>query len=331
MTKPRLRDVAELARVDASVVSRVLSGDQGLSIREETRQRVLEAVARLDYQVNRAARSLVTARTLAIGAIVPSLANPSFARVIDGADATARSAGYLLLVCSGVAGTRLADLSGRVDGVLVHPAMPDTTNATDFGSMPAVLVGRREAWGRPSVVVDDRAGSELACGYLATLGHRRTAHLSGPQNVDPGTRRHQGYRDALVKAGLAEERQLVVQTSFDEVGGHLAMGQVLDLPAERRPTAVFASSDRIALGALAAAKQRGFRVPQEVSLVCFHDLPVASYLDPPLTTVRMPLDELGSRGMYKLLRLIDGEAADDEMISTPPELVVRGSTAPPPV
>ena len=329
MSKPRLRDVAELARVEASVVSRVLSGDQGLSIREETRQRVLEAVARLDYQANRAARSLATARTLAIGAIVPSLANPDYARVV-GAEAHARSAGYLLLLCSGMAGTRIADLSGRVDGVLVYPATPDTTDAGDFGRMPAVLVGRREAWGRPNVVVDDRAGSELACGYLATLGHRRIAHLSGPQNVDPGSRRHQGYRDALAKAGLAEEPQWVVQTSFDEVGGHLAAGQVLDLPADRRPTAIFASNDRIALGALAAAKQRGFRVPHDVSLVCSDDVPFASYLDPPLTTVRMPLGELGSRGMYKLLRMIDGQNADDEMITTPAELVVRGSTAPPP-
>lgn len=330
MSKPRLRDVAELAQVDASVVSRVLSGDQRLSIRAETRKRVLDAVAQLDYRPNRSARSLAMARTLAVGAIVPGFADPNYARVVAGAEDHAHSAGYLLLLCSGSAGTRMEELQGRVDGVLIHPATPDPTRPEDFGRIPAVLVARREQWGPPVVLVDDRAGAELACRYLATLGHRRIAHLSGNQGIDPGNRRHQGYRDALRAAGLEERPEWVVQTSFDEVGGHLAASEVLGLDPALRPTAIFASNDLIALGALAAIKQAGLRVPEDVSLISFHDVPFVSYLDPPLTTVRMPLVELGRRGMHKLLRLIDGHEVDDEIISEAPELVVRASTGPPP-
>ena len=169
MTTVRLRDVAAAAGVDASVVSRVLSGDRRLSIRPETRQRVLEAATRLNYRPNTAARALKTARTMAIGMIVPDFANVNYATIAQGAEEQAATAGYALLVAGGSPTERLGDLHGRIDGLLVGMATSETPRLGDFGGgVPALLVNRREPCGIASVTVDDEAGAFVATQYLAS-------------------------------------------------------------------------------------------------------------------------------------------------------------------
>lgn len=322
----RLRDVAAAAGVDTSVVSRVLSGDRRLSIRPETRQRVLEAAARLQYRPNTAARALRTARTMAIGMVVPDLANVNYATIAQGAEERASTAGYALLVASGSATERLADLHGRIDGLLVGVATSETPRLGDFGGrLPALLVNRREPCGIPSVIVDDQAGAAIATEHLLTLGHRRLGHIAGPQNADTARRRLAGFRAALEAAGIELDPRAIAETSFDEAGGHVAAARLLRL--DPRPTALFVANVRAAIGAMAAATRLGLRIPADISLVAFHDVPFASYLSPPLTTVRMPLQEMGRQAVDNLLALVGGGTVDDVMVGTPPELVVRSSTA----
>jgi LacI family transcriptional regulator len=324
----RLRDVAAAAGVDASVVSRVLSGDARLSVRPETRQRVLEAASRLNYRPNTAARTLKTARTMAIGMLVPDLANVNYATIAQGAEERAAAAGYMLLVASGSASERMAGLHGRIDGLLIGMATRETPRLGDFGGgMPALLVNRREPCGIPSVTVDDEAGAALATGYLVSLGHRRVGHVAGPQNADTARRRLGGFASALRAAGVAVSPESIAETSFDEAGGHVAATRLLRL--DPPPTALFVGNVRAAVGAMAAARRLGLRIPEDVSIVAFHDAPFVPYLDPPLTTVRMPLEEMGRHAVDNLLELIGGRAVQDELVATPPELVVRASAAPP--
>jgi LacI family transcriptional regulator len=320
----RLRDVAAAAGVDASVVSRVLSGDARLSIRPETRQRVLDAVAFLDYRPNTAARTLKTARTMAIGMIVPDLANATYAAIVQGAEEAAGSAGYVVLVAPGSASERLADLHGRIDGLLAGMATSETAHRRLFEGVPAVLVNRRESWGVPSVTVDDEAGAALATDYLLSLGHRRIAHLAGPQNADTARRRLRGYLSALQAAGIEPRPDWVAEATFDEAGGHAAATRLLG--TNPRPTALFAANVRAATGALASVRRLGLRVPEDVSLVGFHDAPFAAYLDPPLTTVRMPLGEMGRQAVHSLLAVLGGESQEDVVVASAPELVVRASS-----
>ncbi len=324
----RLRDVAEAAGVDISTVSRILSGDSGLSVRAETRHRVVETAARLRYRPNRAARALRTARTMAIGMIVPELTNVAYGSITQGADERASRAGYALLVATGSVRDRLSTLEGRIDGLLVGIATSETLDVGELGGgLPTLLVNRREPIGVPSVTVDDEAGAALATEHLLSIGHRRIGHVAGPQNSDTGRRRLAGYCTALALHGVEPLAERIAEASYDEAGGQLAAGRLLRL--ESRPTALFVANIRAAIGAVAAARRLGLRVPGDVSIVGFHDASFTTYLDPPLTTVRMPLAEMGASAVESLLAVINGDAVEDLRVATPPELVVRGSSAPP--
>ena len=252
----RLKDVAEVAGVDTSIVSRILSGDGELSVRPETRRRVLETAGRLGYRPNRAARTLRTARTMAIGMIVPELDNVAYATIAQGADQHASKAGYALLVATGSVRDRLAGLEGRIDGLLVGVATSETLQIGELGgSLPTILVNRREALGIPSVTVDDEQGAALAAAHLISLGHRRIGHVAGPQNSDTGRRRLQGYRGELEASGLEFRPEWVAEASYDEAGGQMAAGRLLSL--EPRPTALFVANVRAAIGVMAAARRLG--------------------------------------------------------------------------
>jgi LacI family transcriptional regulator len=324
----RLRDVAEAAGVDTSIASRILSGDGALTVRPETRRRVLEAASQLAYRPNTAARALKTRKTMAIGMIVPELTNVAYATIALGADERASRAGYALLVATGSVRDRLDAIDGRMDGLLVGIATSETVRMGDLGGpLPTVLVNRHELLGLPSVTVDDEAGSALATQHLLSLGHKEIAHVAGPQNSDTGRRRQAGYVRAMRAAGIDPRPDRMLEASYDEAGGELAASRLL--ASKRRPTALFVANVRAAIGALVAARRLGLSVPHDVSLVGFHDAPVAMYLDPELTTVRMPLREMGSAAVESLLALLDGRPVEDVRVATPPELVVRGSTAPP--
>jgi LacI family transcriptional regulator len=260
--------------------------------------------------------------------VVPDLANPAFALIALGAEKRAVAAGYTLMVARGSLPASIPDLHGRVDGLLVAAATSGTSYRRElFGGLPVVLVNRKERGEIPSVIVDDEAGAALATGYLAGLGHRRIVHVAGPQNADTGRRRLRGYLAAMASAGHEVPREWIAEASYDEAAGHTAASRLLRLAP--RPTAFFAANIRIAVGVLAAVRGAGFRVPEDVSVVGLDETPLAAYLEPPLTTVRMPLEELGGVAADSLLEEIAGRPAESVMVGISPALVVRSSVAPP--
>lgn len=315
-----LADVAAHAGVDASVVSRVLSRDPRLNIRETTRDRVLRSVKVLDYRPNELARGLRTARSKAFGLLIPDFANPVYASIIAGAEAAATELGYLLVTGSLAVQTAVLG-EGRVDGLLLagpeHGLRPD---------VPVILVNRRTPGARRYVILDDERAARLAVEHLAQLGHRRIAHVAGPEAADTAQRRLTGYLKAMTDAGLAVDDDLVVHTDYTDAGGAAAMRELVG--RGRAPTAVFVANVASAIGALHEARSAGLRLPDDLSVVAVHDLPLAGYLSPPLTTVRMPLGELG-RQAITLLASVPADEPVQVVVDGPMELVVRSSTAPP--
>lgn len=335
LTKPRairMRDVAAVAGVDISVVSRVLSGDERLVVRPETRERVLEAVRRLNYRPNVAARTLKTARTMAIGMVVPDLANTAYTEIARGAEQRAAEFGYILLVASGRTQERLPMLEGRIDGLLYAVATSGSTISQRIPEqIPSLLVNRREPGLGASIIANDEEGAALATQHLIDLGHTQIAQIVAEFSVDTHRRRAAGYRRAMRDAGLPDSSDVILETAFDEAGGYQA---TLELLRRRpRPTALFVARGPTVpwtLGALAACDEMGVSVPDDMSLIVLSDVPIADYLRPPLTSLELPLGTLGSRAIDLLLRLIDGEDVGDATVDEPPRLIIRGTTAAPP-
>jgi len=331
--KVTLNDVAMLAGVDRSVVSRVINDDPRLSVRPETRQRVLDTIEKLGYRPNAAARSLRTARAYMFGLLIPDFANPVYAEIIKGAERAAGLLGYGLMTASSD-GVRLGlnhylDLlgQGRVDGLLF--AGEDSGHELAqlrTSQVPWVLVNRTLAGAQRYVILDDARGSTLAVNHLVELGHRRIAHLAGPEGADTGRRRREGYLTAIRTAGLAVGPHSVAHADYTPAGGVAALGRLLSAPTP--PTAVFVANVASAVGALHAAHAAGLSVPRDLSVVAVHDMPLASHLVPALTTVRMPLEELGRRAL-ELLAKRGPEETIAEVVAEPVELIVRESTAPP--
>jgi LacI family transcriptional regulator len=331
----RLADVAKAAGVNTSTVSRVLNRDASVSIRPQTRERIVAAARDLNYRPNAFARGLKLARTMTLGLVIPNLAYPVNAEIIKGAQRRAAAAGYVILLAdsdeffqAGDAYERLL-LEGRVDGLLIASASLSEELLVELGSfrLPFVLVNRRVRKVGPSVTADDSAGMRLAIEHLLGLGHRRIGYITGPPDADTAKRRLAGFRAALTSARLRFSREMVVEASVEEESGFKAMIELL----ERRPTptAVAVWSLGAAIGALAGAKRHGVRVPADLSLVAFHDVPIAAYLDPPLTTVRMPLREMAEVAVELLLGAVRGEPVRSTVLRTRPGLVERASTAPP--
>ncbi|MCI2416789.1 LacI family transcriptional regulator [Saccharopolyspora sp. K220] len=327
-----IADVAARAGVDRAVVSRLLNADPRLSIRESTRQRVLDAIEELGYQPNAAARSLRTARTRTIALLVPDYINPAYGEIIEGAEAAAAKVGCSLMTAS----LQAADDSferyverlghGRVDGLLLAAGGVRGTREDELErlGLPWLCVNRTGPGRRRYVVLDDERAAALAVEHLVQLGHRRLAFISGPEDSDSARRRQLGHRSAIKAAGLA--RGPVVHGNYTPRGGAEAMAKILE--AEQRPTAVLVANVASATGALHTARRMGVRVPQDISVIAVHDLTVAPFLDPPLTTVRMALDGLGARAVELLLERA-ANAEIRETVREPTELVIRESTAPP--
>jgi LacI family transcriptional regulator len=331
--KVTLNDVATLAGVDRSVVSRVINQDPNLNIRPQTRQRVLETIEKLGYRPNAAARSLRTSRAFMFGLFIPDFANPVYAEIIKGAEMAAGSLGYGLMTASSV-GVRLArqhyiDLlaQGRVDGLL-FAGDESGHELEQFRALrlPWVLVNRRVDGSRRYVILDDERGSRIAVEHLIGLGHRRIAHLAGPETADTARRRRAGYMAAMSAAGLPADPRLIAHADYTPAGGTAAMSALMS--RDERPTAVLVANVASAVGALHAAYEMGLSVPADVSVIAIHDMPLASHLVPALTTVRMPLSELGRRA----IEMIATRAPEDditEIVTEPVEVILRNSTAPP--
>ncbi|WP_406096736.1 LacI family DNA-binding transcriptional regulator [Streptomyces sp. NBC_01013] len=333
--RPTLEEVAARAGVGRGTASRVINGSPRVSA--HTREAVEAAVAELGYVPNRAARALAGNRTDAIALVVPEsesrfFTEPYFSDIVRGVGAALADTEMqllLTLVGSDRERRRLAQYltAHRVDGVLlvsVHADDPLPDLLEQLG-MPAVMNGRRSATEPlPSVDSDNFEGARGAVEHLVSRGRRSIATITGRLDVYAAQRRLDGYRRALSDAGLEPDERLIAPADFSEEGGVRAMRELL----ARRPDvdAVFAASDLMAAGARQVLREAGRRIPEDVALVGFDDSSVARHMDPALTSVRQPIEEMGRAMTRVLLAEIAGENTERPQIVLPTELVVRDSS-----
>ena len=307
-----IHDVAAHAGVSVATVSRVLNGKE--VVREETLRQVQAAAKALHYVPNVAARSLSIQRSQTIGILLPDVHGEFFSEVIRGIDVAARHAGYHILVSgshsdAGEMLDVLAAMHGRVDGLVVMA--PDVAHATLHQSLPSdlplVLLNSTDG-GRDAITIDNYGGARAMMRHLAELGHSHIAFIKGPaQNAD-ARERLRGFRHAMRDLGVTATRRLELAGDFTEESGHAAARKLLKA-VPPRPTALFAANDSMAFGALAALAEAGVAVPAEMSVAGFDDIPVARYVAPPLTTIRVDIADLGRRAFGLLLDAIAQPAA----------------------
>jgi LacI family transcriptional regulator len=344
-TRPAtIKDVARLAAVDASTVSRVLRGDPQQAVRDDTRERILDAARVLRYRPNALARSLRTRRTDTIAVIVPSLDNPAFVGVLRGIQAEAASEGKLVLLVEAepidddLAIERREELfarlvlDGRADALILAFATLEDRLVSRLAErdLPLVLVNRRMSAVHASVAVDDVRGAEIGVEHLIALGHRRIGFIAFGPETDTSIRREQGFRNVLRANSLTVDQRWIAGGDASKAGGRAAMEAILAQSGADRPTAVFCSSLLGAIGALAALREHGVAVPSDMSIVAFNDHEIADDTAPPLTTVRLPNVQMGRAAMRMAVLAADGVPGSDVMIDGPIELAQRDSAAPPP-
>jgi LacI family transcriptional regulator len=299
-----ITDVAQRAGVDRAVVSKVLSGDPALRVRDETRQRVQDAAAELHYRPNFHARGLARAQAGAMGLLVPS-GNPLIVPIIAGAEEVASERGLLLWTASheGELTERYLRLlrSGAVDAALVAGLRADVDAVELFEDprVPTLLVNRRSIGADRWVILDDEQAARLATEHLIERGHVRIGLAGGPLGVDTAERRRRGFESAMRRAGLVVEPGWVVASEYTPEGGAEAVAAFIDQP--ERPTAIVAADANEGLGAWQALRTRGLSVPGDMSLIAIHKLPGEEYRYPPMTCVEMPLRELGRRAAELVL------------------------------
>jgi LacI family transcriptional regulator len=327
-----LKDVARLAGYDPSTVSRVLSDAAYGPLRSQTKERILWAAKELNYRPNSVARSLRTKRTGAIALLVPELDNPGFSEVTHGVSEAAQAAGYLVMIgeVNAMAPNlheRLV-LEGRVDGILAAYANLDDPPRTGVDGAPFVALNRQVEWATSGVTVDDQGAARMAVDHFVSLGHRRIGHITGSLRTDTGTRRERGFLLGLTGNGLTLDDRWLVQGDYTEDGGYRAALQIACLAPTDRPTALLVGNLVTALGMLRAFRERDVRIPDDISVIVFDEHPIAAYLAPALTTIKMPLREMGALATRMLIGTIKGEThAQMVMVEQPSELVERASVA----
>jgi LacI family transcriptional regulator len=323
-----LAQVAAESGVSPSTVSRILNGTAVVSA--EKAAAVEAAIKKLGFRPNPVARGLAGGRTMSIGVLTQTVSSPFYGEALLGIEDELERAGYLPLFVSGhwSEGEERkaldALLSRRVDGLIVLAGrLSEKALQAVARQLPMVVVGRRVSGPRLcSLVFDNRGGARLATQHLIGLGHTRIAYITGDRAHDDAVEREAGYRDALAEAGLAPDPALVVAGDFTEPGGMLAVNRLLDSHVPF--TAILASNDQAAIGALLGLYRRNVRVPDDVSLVGFDDVAPARFSIPPLTTVRQSVYETGAIAARNMLALLRGEAPQDEL--PPPTMTPREST-----
>lgn len=329
---PTLRDVASEAGVHVSTVSRVLN-DQAAAgrITAETEKRIREVAARLGYRRNTIARALRTGRTLVVGMVVPDVANLYQAGITRGAGDVLYEDDYSLILAStdddlAHAEAQVSAMLGvQAEGLMYGVAREDdpVLKGVLREGIPAVLFNRAaDIDGVSAVLPDDHGGTRLAVEHLLSLGHRNIVHVAGPEDVSSTVNRLSSFDEALASAGL-EGSYGLASRHIEEEGLRITT-DLLD----RRPdtTAVLASNDRLALGAIDAIQEMGRSCPEDISVVGFNDMPYSGRFSPPLTTIRISQYELGSRAARLLLETIADPSRRAETQLVAPELVIRGST-----
>lgn len=328
---PTLKEIADLTGVHVSTVSRVLRQDAPPDGWSETALRVRRTAEELGYQRNPWAASLRTRRTKVIGAVMPRLTDGVIATMFEGVQEAAEASGYSVIMSSPAdtpeAMRRAAELmaSRQVDGLImssVHrPGQEFMASINGLGA-PTLLMSRHADTGLPAVTSDDHHGGVLAARHLLKLGHRRFGVVAGPDHASTAHDRVAGFLDGLRESDVHPDDVHVAPSAFEVDGGVAAATTLLGM--EPRPTAVFAVNDTAAIGVLGVARDLGLRIPDDLSVVGFNDIPVVAQLPIPLTTIRADAHRMGTCAVHQLLHQVDDEPI--EPVVLPVELVPRASS-----
>jgi LacI family transcriptional regulator len=328
----KIEEIAKLSGVSRSTVSRVLNDDP--NVKASTRARVAEMIQRMNYRPNVVARRLASGRTHVIGLVIPTavsalFTDPFFPGLIQGVASAcnAREHSVMLWLAEPEQERRTIHQianNGLLDGVIIASSLMDDPlqqTLIEIG-LPFMLVGRHAANPLVSYVdVDNMNSAREAVAYLLRLGRRRVATISGPHNMIAGADRRAGYEAALRERGLAVDGSLIVEGDFTEMGGYMAAQRLLSQDLD----AIFVASDSMALGALRALHEAGRSVPEDVAVVGFDDMPFAARTDPPLTTIRQPIQRTGQVAADTLMEMIEERTEQPRRIILPTELVIRAS------
>ena len=327
-----LEDIARLSGVSRSTVSRVINGNP--NVKEDTRDKVMEIIQSINFQPNLAARSLAAGHANVIGMVIPTgissiFSDPYFPLLIQGVSASCNALGYsvmLWLAEPEYERTTINQIlySGLIGGVIVSSMQmndPLIDRLTE-GNQPFITIGRHPTNEKINYVdVDNCAGAYQAVMYILRTGHRRVATITGLLNSVGGKDRYQGYLDALHERGLPLIPELVAEGEYSDASGYLAMQRLLP----HHPDAVFAASDAMAFAAMRAIQEAGLRVPEDIAVVGFDDIPAAATSKPPLTTVRQPIQRTGGLAAEMLIDMIEHPDPQPRRIVLPTELVIRSS------
>lgn len=329
-----IKDIARLARVSHSTVSRALR--ESPLVNPETAEKIRRIAAESGFRISAVARSLATSRTNTIGVVVTSIDDPFVAEVVKGIEDEAILHDYSVFLanCHADPEREMKVVHSfedrRVDGIVVTASRVGALYGSVLERMhiPIVLLNNQHpSHFAHSILIDNFEGSRQLVAHLVALGHRRIAYIGDRFGHGSDSERFSGYRAALDEADILFQPDLIVHGDGKAEGGKEAMAKLLDVP--QQPTAVFCYNDMTAIGALKAIRARGLHVPGDISLAGFDDLPLGLYIDPPLTTVRQPKQQMGRMAMQSLLTLIAGNEAEQN-VRVAGELIIRQSTAAPP-
>lgn len=330
--RPTLSDVAAVAGVHPSLVSRVLRDDPRGYASEQTRIRIRDAAAQLGYRANANARGLRSSRLMTLGLLLPGFTSPLYGAVANGAEKRASSCGYGLVFGTHAAGEpheTITDMlmHGRVDAMLVASGRIEDRALRQLAQRAprrVVLVNRQVRGVGASVVLRDNDAARLAVRHLADLGHRHIGGVFGPPDLDTMVRRMKGFKAAVAEAGVTAS--IVTVASRDYVAG--SQGAQKLLKRADRPTALLTATFPMAIGALAAAREVGIAVPSQLSVITVHNDQLADYSSPPLTTITLPAERLGAEAVELAISMVEGGQPRRVIVPDEPRLIVRGSTGP---
>jgi len=327
-TVATIKDVARLAGVSVSTVSRVMN-ESGY-VGTDTRVKVQQAMVQLNFSPNDIARGLVSKKTASIGLLIPDVSNPFFADIARGTEDAAIAQGFSVILCNSDwqmdrERMYLDILRGKwVEGVVVAGSRsPEQVLLKAIGDLPFVMVDRRAVHQGNSVWMDNQRGAMVATEHLFNLGCRHLAHITGPEHSPSGQARHAGFIQA-VEASASVLQTQVMQGDFRVDGGYRAGLQLLQ--GQQRPDGIFAGNDLMAIGVIHAAQFLGLRVPQDVSVIGYDNIAMAQYVAPKLTTIDQPGYEMGKAAFEMLYRQLQSEQELSEDVEFEPTLVLREST-----